>query len=150
MIRSFNNCRRHNHLNLNLAVRRFQNEGIRATSATAAVSMLMSMSTPPMQATIRSRGYRNLASSMNNNNLISLSSSLSSSSSSSSSSWSTTRLLQRQQQQQQQQLNRQQLRTVFIQTENTPNPESIKFLPTNTVRKNFKCRISTGLDESGI
>jgi hypothetical protein len=147
MIRSFNNCRRHNHLNLNLAVRRFQNEGIRATSATAAVSMLMSMSTPPMQATIRSRGYRNLASSMNNNNLISLSSSLSSSSSSSSSSWSTTRLLQRQQQQQ---LNRQQLRTVFIQTENTPNPESIKFLPTNTVRKNFKCRISTGLDESGI
>jgi len=27
----------------------------------------------------------------------------------------------------------QQRRTVFIQTENTPNPESIKFLPTNTV-----------------
>lgn len=24
-------------------------------------------------------------------------------------------------------------RTVFIQTENTPNPESIKFVPTNTV-----------------
>eukprot|EP00980_Cylindrotheca_fusiformis_P014352 scaffold3827_cov179-Cylindrotheca_fusiformis.AAC.16 len=27
----------------------------------------------------------------------------------------------------------QQYRTVFIQTENTPNPESIKFVPTNTV-----------------
>jgi hypothetical protein len=27
-----------------------------------------------------------------------------------------------------------QIRTVFIQTENTPNPESIKFLPSNTVR----------------
>ena len=26
------------------------------------------------------------------------------------------------------------IRTVFIQTENTPNPESIKFVPTNTVR----------------
>jgi len=27
-----------------------------------------------------------------------------------------------------------QIRTVFVQTENTPNPESIKFLPSNTVR----------------
>lgn len=36
-------------------------------------------------------------------------------------------------QQQQQQYQHQQIRTVFIQTENTPNPESIKFLPTNTV-----------------
>lgn len=31
--------------------------------------------------------------------------------------------------------NKIQIRTVFIQTENTPNPESIKFLPSNTVRK---------------
>jgi hypothetical protein len=30
-----------------------------------------------------------------------------------------------------------QIRTVFIQTENTPNPESIKFLPSNTVRSSF-------------
>ena len=30
-----------------------------------------------------------------------------------------------------------QIRTVFIQTENTPNPESIKFLPSNTVRWQF-------------
>jgi len=30
-----------------------------------------------------------------------------------------------------------QIRTVFIQTENTPNPESIKFLPSNTVRSVF-------------
>jgi hypothetical protein len=121
MIRSFNNCRRsHNHLN-NL-VRRFQNEGgsIRATTA-AVASMSMSMSTSmSKQATIRatiqvpsiqSRGYRNLASttSMNNNSNL--------------------------RQQQQQHLNRQQIRTVFIQTENTPNPESIKFMPTNTVRQ---------------
>merc|ERR1740130_518776 len=45
----------------------------------------------------------------------------------------STTWLQQQQQQQQQQINRQQIRTVFIQTENTPNPESIKFMPTNTV-----------------
>ena len=30
-------------------------------------------------------------------------------------------------------MNNIQIRTVFIQTENTPNPESIKFVPTNTV-----------------
>ena len=28
-----------------------------------------------------------------------------------------------------------QIRTIFVQTENTPNPESIKFLPSNTVRE---------------
>jgi hypothetical protein len=43
-------------------------------------------------------------------------------------------------QNQQQQANskwiqKQLVRSVFIQTENTPNPESIKFVPTNTVRK---------------
>ena len=123
MIRSFNNCRRsHNHLNV--VVRRFQNEGGGIRATTAAVASL-SMSMPiSKQATIQSsliqlpstqsRGYRNLASTtiMNNSNL-----------------------QQQQQQQQQQHLNRQQIRTVFIQTENTPNPESIKFMPTNTVRK---------------
>ena len=31
-------------------------------------------------------------------------------------------------------MNNIQIRTVFIQTENTPNPESIKFVPSNTVR----------------
>ena len=117
MIRSFNNCRRnHHHLNL---VRRFQNEGgggIRATTAAVAsmpTSMAMSISKPAtiQSSSIQSRGYRNLASttSMNNNSNL----------------------------QQQQHLNRQQIRTVFIQTENTPNPESIKFMPTNTVRKIF-------------
>ena len=30
--------------------------------------------------------------------------------------------------------NKIQIRTIFVQTENTPNPESIKFLPSNTVR----------------
>lgn len=35
--------------------------------------------------------------------------------------------------------NQQQLRTVFIQTENTPNPESIKFVPTNMVRFSRRC-----------
>jgi hypothetical protein len=122
MIRSFNNCRRsHNHL------RRFQNESgsIRATTA-AVASMSMSMpiskqatnqSSSIQSPSIQSRGYRNLASrtSMNNNSNLKLSTWL--------------------QQQQQHYLNRQQIRTVFIQTENTPNPESIKFMPTNTVRK---------------
>ena len=129
MIRSFNNCRRnHNHLNL---VRRFQTEGggIRATTAAVAsmpTSMAMSISKPAtiQSSSIQSRGYRNLASttSMNNNSNLKLSTWL-------------------QQQQQQQHLHRQQIRTVFIQTENTPNPESIKFMPTNTVRKKcFGCR----------
>jgi hypothetical protein len=40
----------------------------------------------------------------------------------------------KQQWQQQQSQQQQQKRTVFIQTENTPNPESIKFVPTNLVR----------------
>jgi hypothetical protein len=41
-----------------------------------------------------------------------------------SSSWLT---------QTQNQLNQQQVRTVFIQTENTPNPESIKFVPSGRI-----------------
>ena len=38
-----------------------------------------------------------------------------------------------------------QIRTVFIQTENTPNPESIKFLPSNTVRWQFPFLSSSSL-----
>jgi hypothetical protein len=43
-------------------------------------------------------------------------------------------LQQQQRQQQQSNINRMWKRTIFIQTENTPNPESIKFVPTNVVR----------------
>jgi len=67
---------------------------------------------------------------MNRNNSLNLS----------SSSSSLLRLQQQQQHpnfiQQQYYNQRQQIRTVFISTENTPNPESIKFLPGTTVLDN--------------